>query len=56
MFFSSTPVRCTFFAMYVDDILVIKSDVVGIAHVKAYLNHNQTNHDLGTLSWFLLES
>lgn len=39
--------------LYVNDMIIIGDDIVGITDLKYYLNHQFDMKDLGTLSYFL---
>ena len=53
VFQTSTSVGCIILTVYVDDILIIGSDIVGFTRVKDYLHQYLTIQDLGTLIYFL---
>ena len=44
---------CIILAIYVDDILVTRREIVGITRVKGYLHQYLTIRDLGTPKYFL---
>ena len=48
VFQTSTSIGCNILVVYVDDILVIGSDIVDITRVNAYLYRYLTIWDLGT--------
>ena len=53
VFQTSTYARCIILAVYIDDILITRSNIVGITQVNAYLHRRLTIRDLGTPKYFL---
>ena len=56
VFQSSNLFEFVVLAVYVDDILVTRSDAIGIAHVKAYLHQHLKIWNLGTPKYVLASS
>ena len=56
IFRTSTSTGCIILTIYADDILATRSDIIGIAQIKAYLHRHLTIQDLGTPNYLGLLS
>ena len=53
MFFTSSTSGCILLVVYVDDIVITRSDEAGISKLKAFLGTHFQTKDLGPLKYFL---
>jgi len=54
VFYSSTsPEKCIYLIVYVDDIVIIENDIVHISQLKEHLCRHFQTKDLGSLKYFL---